>query len=407
MHWNLSEMTWERGEIAYCSNVHPCSSVGDLLDIIGTDIKGVRETRGLDRLNAGLWLPNPAVSELLDDEDAFATLVEEIDSAGIRVVTTNGFPYGNFHEGIVKENVYSPDWSQPERFDYTKRLATLMSKLLPDGTDCGTLSTLPLGFQKHWSERRHRKAVESLVKFAAWLNVLEQTTGRQISLCLEMEPGCAIETTSRMVELFAVELREAAMHRGVAEDTIRRYLAVCFDVCHQAVMFEDVYDSLATLLGNGIAVGKIQLSSALTVDDPGRIDIREALSEFAEDRYLHQVRTRSGEGVVSGKMDLRDALKDPGFQTNAPWRIHFHVPVMLDHVQGSPIGTTREALSLVLDFLSDNGDFSPHLEVETYTWNVMPGTSHPRDREDLQSKLAAELAWVENQMWSRNLLRDP
>lgn len=396
-------MRWKSENIAYCSNVHPCATAGEVFDVVDTDIRSVRERRGLDQLYAGLWLPNTVVVELLKDDVAFRSFAARLDAANIRVVSTNGFPYGNFHDRVVKEKVYSPDWAQSARVAYTRALATLMARLLPEECHAGTLSTLPLGFQPQWNVGRHQKALENLVDIASWLADLEQSTGRRIKICLEMEPGCVIETTSRMVQLFSDELPNVSAARGVAEDTVRKYLAVCFDVCHQAVMFEDVYDALSEFRKNEICVGKIQLSSALTVLDPARPEVRGKLKRFSEDRYLHQVRTRVG-NEIHGKMDLAEALTDAAFPRNSSWRVHFHVPVMLDRVEEYSLGTTRRSLLRALDFLSDNDDFAPHLEVETYTWGVIPGASHPRDREDLQAKLASELEWVEEQMSVRKLL---
>jgi len=385
--------------------VHPCVTVGDLLDIVEVDIAGVRKKRGVDLLYAGLWLPNVVVSNLLGDDVEFGHFTDQMDLAHIRFVTANGFPYGNFHKGSVKEKVYFPDWSQPERVEYTLGLATLMCRFLKDENSTGTLSTLPLGFQTGWSKARHDKALENLVSVASSLFKLEQSTGRRIKVCLEMEPGCVIETTTRMVELFACELADVARRMGVSEETVRQYLAVCFDVCHQAVMFEDVCDSLATLRQNEICVGKIQLSSALEVFDPESHETRRELNGFVENRYLHQVRTRVEDGGILGRMDLGEALEDPGFPTDTSWRVHFHVPVMLDCVRNSPLGTTQRSLIRVFDYLAEAHDFKPHLEVETYTWNVLPGLAHPDDRFDLQKKIAAELEWVEERMSERRLLQ--
>ena len=47
----------------------------------------------------------------------------------------------------MKENVYLPDWSSPQRRAYTERCAALLAGLLPEGVHEGSISTVPLGFK--------------------------------------------------------------------------------------------------------------------------------------------------------------------------------------------------------------------------------------------------------------------
>ena len=137
-----------------------------------------------------------------------------------------------------------------------------------------------------------RKAGRNLVKAGEHLARLEQETGRLIYLCLEPEPGCVLQRKGDFLWFF----QNYVWPQG-KEDTLRRYLRICHDVCHSVVMFEDQADVLQTYDSAGIAVGKVQVSSAVCVDfaaldERSRIQAIDQLAGFAEDRYLHQTVTR-------------------------------------------------------------------------------------------------------------------
>jgi hypothetical protein len=201
--------------------------------------------------------------------------------------------------------------------------------------------------------------------------------GRAVRVCLEPEPECAIESTDDALAFFAGPLARAA-----ADQLVARHLGICFDTCHQAVMFEDLPSSLAALAGAGIVVGKMQLSSALELPDPRDAGARAALMAFDEPRYLHQVRTPDRRGTA----DLPEA--NDRLPADRAWRVHFHVPIdrqILGRVQ-----TTRPDLEKALAARAD----VRALEVETYTWSVLPPADRPRDAESLAAGIARELAWV-------------
>ncbi len=74
------------------------------------------------------------------------------------------------------------------------------------------------------------------------------------------------------------------------------------------------------------------------------------------------------------------------------WRVHFHVPVDIDRL--GPLGTTRAELVRAVAAL-DRLAYRPHLEVETYTWPVLP-TGTPGDlNAGLARELVATLAVLE------------
>jgi hypothetical protein len=393
---------WLRKDLAYCSNVHPGETVDEIVTRVLPEVGAVRRARGLSRMASGLWVSAEAAASLRDlsVRRRFADAVAEHH---IDLLTLNGFPYGGFHAEVVKEAVYLPDWSDPRRLEYTLDLADLLADCCSSGHRELSLSTLPLGFRPDWSESRHEQALSALCRLAERLAELHERTGASVRACLEPEPGCVVETTEDALRLIAGELPDQAKRMGLPRALLERHLGVCFDVCHQAVMFENPGASLTRLTQGGVVVGKIQLSSALVVEDPDLLASRSALEDFAEPKYFHQVRCEGTGGRVSGVMDLPEALAGE-LPTVSPWRIHFHLPIQLSELDSPNLGTTRSALGEVFDWLAAHPKQKPHLEAETYTWHVLPSSLRPTDDLALRGGLAAELAWVEAELERRGLL---
>ena len=119
------------------------------------------------------------------------------------------------------------------------------------------------------------------------------------------------------------------------------------------------------------------------------------LSEVAEDVYFHQVIQREPDGRLTRFRDLDVALRDGG-APGAEWRIHFHIP--LHHEPTSGFGSTVDHILGVLDCLQMKPGLCSHLEMETYTWEVMPPEFKQRSVID---QLAAEYAWTLKQLAGR------
>lgn len=394
---------WQRHELTYCCNVHPAETVESLNTVIAFFMSGVRQARNLQIMGAGLWFSDQVSAELATDPAKCAELVNLLDRNGIKLFTLNGFPFGNFHAESVKEQVYTPDWSQSQRYNYTQRLAEILAICLPDDMTEGTISTLPLGFRYAWTKQQHEAALEALCRLARFLADLYQATGRSIRVCLEMEPDCVLETTEEMIHFFQQQLPAKASALGISEEIIRNHLGVCFDVCHQAVMFEEVDHSMVRLLAAEIAIGKIQISSALELKCPDQESGLQALHKFAEQKYLHQVRTKKNNKLI-GSVDLAVAFETNDFPKTEPWRVHFHVPIQATTLERQELDTTQNSILKALDFLKTNPECHPHLEVETYTWQVLPVSLCPQNDFALINGLSEELNWLEKQMSSRGLL---
>lgn len=399
---SISRRRWHATEISYCSNVHPGERFDDIRNVVTRFVAGVRKARGLDRMSAGLWL-GAEVAEYIDGDKRhlkeFSNLLNE---CGIDLVTLNGFPFGGFHQASVKERVYSPAWNEQRRVNYTLRLARILACNLANTEHEGTISTIPVAYRRGWSLADQQAAAHNLCQLAATLHELQLKTGKNIRVCLEMEPGCVLESTDEVLRFFGEDLAHAADRSNIDPQWISKHLCICYDICHQAVMFENPADSLAKLNNAGISVGKIQISSAMHVEQPGAADT--ILGEFAEPKYLHQVRTLNSNRELYGAEDLDTALSDGTLSRDQPWRIHFHLPIQSTSLHCDLLQTTQNEIRKVFDYLQQNTDFHPHLEVETYTWQVLPEQLRPANAAELINGLKDELDWVENELRQRDLL---
>jgi sugar phosphate isomerase/epimerase len=396
--------------LTYCTNVHRGESWAETFDALRRHLPAVKRLASPSApMGVGLRLSAAAADELRATAELDA-LRGFLLAEGLYVFTINAFPYGRFHGERVKERVYAPDWREPERLTYTDRVAALLAALLPDGEPglFGSVSTVPGGFRAAASSPDAREAMaHALLLHAARLAALEDGTGRRVVLALEPEPMCLLETTAEAVGFFedhlfgaAAAARFAALSGrdpAAAEELLRRHLGLCLDVCHAAVEFKAPAESLALLRGAGIAVAKLQLSSALSVPRMDRT-AATSLRRFDDGVYLHQVVERRADGRLARFLDLPDALAawadDPGTEAGGEWRVHCHVPVFHDAPLLGRFGTTQPALLDMLALQRAEG-VSAHLEVETYTWDVLP----PELRAgDLDAAIAREIAWVRERL---------
>lgn len=377
-------MSLSRLPLSYCTNVHPGRTVAEVND--GLDRYTARVAQAFGRpLAAGLWLARPITDELESTADGVRRFAGALADRGLTCHTLNAFPFGDFHSTRVKEKVYVPDWTTRDRLNYTVRCAGILTQLLPAGVD-GSISTLPLGFKgfAHPADFQDQCAT-LLVAAAISLADLRQRTGKTVRLAVEPEPFCVLETTDEAIEFFRKLWQEA--DRLHAEAAVREHIGLCYDVCHQAVEFEDVAGSIARFASAGIRLNKIHLSCALQLDDPATNHAgRAELKRYVEERYLHQTMA-AVPGKVARYMDLCDELidhPDADFLAAPAWRIHFHVPVDAERL--GPLATTRPQLRQAIAAVAEL-NYAPHLEVETYTWMVLPGQEKP----DLVTGLSREL----------------
>jgi hypothetical protein len=345
--------------LTYCLNIHPGETWQENFAAIRQNATKVRDSvakKGVP-FGLGLRLCKVAACSLME-KTALESFRGFLAEQNMYVFTINGFPYGPFHGKPVKEAVYQPDWRTRERRDYTIILAGILAALLPDGVP-GSISTVPCSY-KEWIKTDSDIAVmvRNLEECAGHLALIEQRTGKHISLALEPEPDCFLETTDDILKFFKEHLVKSCIP----------HLGVCFDTCHLAVQFEDLENSLQQLLAAGISVPKIQLSAALKtrITEPALHE----LERYCDNVYLHQVRTRDSSGVITRYKDLSPELlgrlRD---SAAAELRAHFHVPLYL--AGAGCLGSTVHDLTPAF-FKTALAAGIPHLEIETYTFDVLP-----------------------------------
>lgn len=365
------------GHLTYCMNIHPGESWEDVLHAVRTHLPAVKSILCPDQpMGVGLRLSAQACEASVGREQ---DLRDALQKVGAYAFTVNAFPYGAFHATRVKEKVYLPDWSNPARVTYTLQAAHLLSHLLPEGME-GSVSTVPLGYKYGRQETGDNRRVfqEHLLETAKGLERIYDTTGRRIHVGLEPEPDCLLETTDETVDFFK------GLFLHPEEELLRTFIGVCVDTCHVAMQFEDPATALNRYLEEGIRVSKVQISAALegNAEDLGTND----LAVFNDGVYLHQVTSSSGKRW----RDLPDWLAVPDPKAGQ-LRVHCHVP--LDWQGDGSLRSTRHTLGS--EFVTRLGNLeNPHLEVETYTFDVLP--PHVQRRKSITQSIADECAWALN-----------
>jgi sugar phosphate isomerase/epimerase len=373
--------------LTYCLNIHPGERLDDVLAALRGPASAVaRRVAGGKPFGVGLRLGALAV-QALESPARRAELKAALAEQNLYAFTINGFPYGSFHGEKVKAAVYQPDWRTTQRLDYTKALADLLVDLLPAGLT-GSISTVPGSYRAWLKTDGDTGAIcNRLLDAVQHLHGLRLRTGKVIQLALEPEPACMLETTGESIGFFHQRLLPAAAARGIAESVVLRHLGVCLDTCHAALAYEDAAASLRQLAAAGIAVPKVQLSAALRTEQPALA--RDVLAPYGEPTYLHQVNARTADGGRASWVDLPNALNDARWNTLAEARVHFHVPLFW--TGAGLLRSTTDTLGA--DFFALlKGGASPHLEVETYTFSVLPWAMRGGDVVDC---IVRELEWAQ------------
>ncbi|WP_020598996.1 metabolite traffic protein EboE [Spirosoma panaciterrae] len=402
------------GHLGYCTNIHAGESWADHFAAIQQAIPDLKQRLSPNApFGIGLRLSNQASEELENPENlvAFQHWLAQNDCY---VYTMNGFPFGGFHDTVVKDQVHTPDWTTEARVEYTKRLFRLLSVLLPvdelGNAIQGGVSTSPLSY-RHWFEWEQPAArdyifsqtTQNVLEVVSDLIRLHRQTDRLMHLDLEPEPDGVIETADEFISWFTDYLlpmgieqltNEFGMTDAEAEATICEHVRLCYDVCHFAVGYERPAEVLDKLKEYGLRVGKIQISAALKAQFPndpaGRTAIRQAFEQFNEPTYLHQVVARSSDNTLMRFPDLPEALAALNDQ-HSEWRSHFHVPLFV--ADYGVLQSTQDDIVEVLKLQTERR-FTNQLEVETYTWGVLPDDL----KKELVDSIEREMKWVVEQI---------
>ena len=371
--------------LAYCTNIHRGETWEQTFDTLQKYTLAVRDKVGGGKPYAiGLRLGADAAREL-SYRPSLLAFQKWLERHNCYIFTINGFPYGKFHGARVKEQVYAPDWTTPERLAYTNLLFDLLAEIMPAGVE-GSVSTVPVSFKGfNLDDRAVRTARTNLWRCVEYLEQLTRRTGRKLHLGLEPEPCCFLETTGETVAFF-----EQLRADRPGDMRLDEHLGVNYDCCHLAIEFEPPAEALQRLRRAGIKISKIHLSNALKVRPT--MEVRAALKSFADDIYFHQTIERRPNGEIIRYGDLDEALDTSVTelpQAELEWRIHFHIPL---HARPTALfDTTADHLIGVLDEVKRSPAICTHFEMETYTWEVMPAELKKRNVVD---QLVSEYEWT-------------
>jgi hypothetical protein len=376
--------------LAYCTNIHRGETWRETFQALKTHALAVREkVSPREPFAIGLRLSNQAALELSKPE-TLLKFQRWLEKNSCYIFTINGFPFGRFHGTRVKEQVYAPDWTSPERLAYTNRLFDLLATLVPAGVE-GSVSTVPGSFKEFIRSDEQTKAIrENLWRCVEHIARTSKRAKRQLHLGLEPEPLGWLEKSAETAAFF-----EQMRGKHKNDSRLDEFLGVNYDTCHFAIEYEEPQMAIAVLQRAGIKISKIHLSSALKTRPTSKA--RAALRHFADDVYLHQVIARGKNGNLTSFRDLPDALVPQNPQARE-WRIHFHVP--LHAPAAAPFKNTNDHLLGVLDLLAENPKLCSHLEMETYTWEVLPPELKS---QSVVEQVAAEYDWTLAQLARRGL----
>jgi hypothetical protein len=379
--------------LAYCTNVHRGETWAQTFGTLEAFTLRVRDRVAPGRPFAiGLRLGAQTAREL-SDRATLAAFQRWLERENCYVFTINGFPHGRFHGGRVKEQVYLPDWTSDERVAYTNLLFDLLAELLPDGVE-GSVSTVPASYKEFIKSEEQVAAMRRNVwRSVEHIAAVSERTGKTLHLGLEPEPLCYLETSAEMVRFY----QQLASDRP-GDDRLGRHLGVNYDTCHLAIEFEDPREAMHRYREAGVKISKLHFSNALSVRPTP--EALAALRPFDDVVYFHQVISRSADGTLRTYKDLdvalAEAAKNPP-PTTDEWRIHFHIPL---HCEPTALyGNTADHLLGVMDELAQDPALCSHLEMETYTWEVMPGEM----KRDIVEQLAGEYAWTLRELGRRGL----
>ncbi|WP_422351570.1 metabolite traffic protein EboE [Flagellimonas sp.] len=393
--------------LTYCTNIHPGESWEEVFASLQTYALQIKKKVANNQaFGLGLRLSRRSAEELIQGKhlDQFKSWLE---NHNLYVFTMNGFPYGDFHHVAVKDQVHTPDWTTADRVVYTKSLVKILAHLLPEGVE-GGISTSPLSY-KYWFnseeqiEEVKNKAVLSLIAVVEELVQIKNQWGKTIHIDIEPEPDGVLENTQEVISFYQDHLlkkgAEALQEKlkcsqSEAREHILEHLQVCYDVCHFSLAYEEPKEVMAQFREHGIKVGKIQISAALKSRRSPEVSIKEqqdCLQQFDEPVYLHQAVVQKKDGMLDHYPDLQEGITAMGDENFQELRAHFHIPIFIPEFQ--VLESTQNDIVKALDLWKE-GQYSTHLEVETYTWTILP----EHLQTDITSSIVRELQWVLNQL---------
>ncbi|HZJ31990.1 MAG TPA: metabolite traffic protein EboE, partial [Vicinamibacterales bacterium] len=321
------------GHLTYSTLVHQTDNWDQLWKSVNTYLPAVKaRVAPHEKFGVCLRTSAPSIELLSTEPGKVADLKQFFADQDLYLYTANAFVYGVFKKQVIKEDVYEPDWATPERREYTKKVANLLAELAPEGVN-PSIQTAPLGFKpKVTGDDVVEAYTSNVIDVVAHLVDLKKRTGKTVTLGLEPEPRCYLETTDETITYFKNRLfsgetakrlaQKTGLNEADAAQAMRSYMGVVFDIGHQSVGYEDIPASLQKLVDNGVQIVKLQEAASMHIPDVTQ-DKVDALQTFAKTIYLSQT-CQKKDGKMTWFLNLEDAFEDwsrnPGPRE---WRTHF------------------------------------------------------------------------------------
>ena len=385
-------------QLTYCTNIHPANGLKQIYkNIEKYSIPLKRKLSEAEPFAIGLRLSDYE-SRQLTQKKSLQKFKSFLDENGLYVFTINGFVYGQFHKKVIKSKVFTPDWQDQKRVNYTLRLIKILSYLLDKNKE-GSISTSPLSYKSWYKDKikSWQKITKNLITVTSALIKIQKNTGKIIHIDIEPEPSGLLENSDEIIKFFkdyllksGVEIlkKEMSIPKKLAIKLILEHVRICLDTCHFAVEYEKTTDILQKFKKLGIGIGKIQISSALKITSvtarSHQEKFRETLKHFEDSIYLHQVIAKNPHKSFE---DLTYALESIRTLECQEYRIHFHVPIF--RKKFGALDSTQEETIKTLSLLKKH-KITSHLEIETYTWEVLPKNF----KIDLVDSIEREYKWV-------------
>jgi hypothetical protein len=391
------------GQLTYCSNIHTGEDWQHHFSELQENIPLIKKNVSPDEpFGIGLRLANQASIDLSEPQN-LQTFQQWLADNDCYVFTMNGFPYGGFHDVVVKDNVHAPDWTSMERVDYTLRMFRLLAKILPNQLTEGGISTSPLSYRFWWKDGKSltdavQVATQNMLLVVDELLKIAKETGKILHLDIEPEPDGILENSAEFIDWYqnvlipsAVEhFAKKSISTASVKEIINTHIQLCYDICHFGVSYEEPQPAINQLNSLGIKVGKIQISSAIKVDFTVDVEAKlKAIAQYDEPTYLHQVVALRPNGKFDKYPDLKQAIDNFEEGKHTQWRVHFHVPLFLE-TYGLLSSTQSEIVKTLA--IQKVTPFTNHLEIETYTWGVLPASV----QVPLNESIIREINWVQS-----------
>lgn len=358
--------------ITYCSNIFKNNNGTQLLNSLNKYKKEFKSYKDIS-----ICVSNNIINELNEKKNLNKILTwKKINKKNIPLI--NGFVYKNFHQNLIKENIYYPDWTKKERFNFTKNTIFFAQKINKRSKICG-ISTLPITYKlwiKNNTKYNIKKAINFFFEILKILIKIKKYKNILIHIDIEPEPFCLLEDCKDFIYFFKSwilpELEEKIkiylnVKKNKAKNVITKHLNLCFDICHSAVMFENQKLSLDLIKKFKIKIGRVQISSAIKIKKINKHNFNH-LNFLNKSPFLHQSLMKLNNLKYIKNNDFKN-IKIINNEIIKEIRIHCHVPIYKKKITNNIYTTQKELKNSLMNILKY--DFTRNLEIETYTYNML------------------------------------